>query len=424
MIVSKVAFADVVHQTIYFSREVPSEALVLELLDTGWVQRLRDISQTGNTSLVYMFMEHSRFGHSLGVAHLANQIMNHLASEHPNEVAQYRVAISAAALLHDIGHIAPGSHSAYRTWFPTAEDKHEEVAIKIIESDPEIREVLEKYGSNVASQVVAILRESSAVPAWTWEIISGGGWNVDRGNWCIVDSVMAGVTYGRYNISALVEALTLTADGHVALKESRKDAMMHFAIARHSMYRQVYQHRVFLASEAINQSLVQRARDIGTKLNFADAHARAVLNSTNPDELSLDTIFAMRESWWRYHLNRWATEEDEILRDLACRLRDRRLLKTVRINQGENHTKLFKDAEAATRASGLDPKYYLHEVTVSDMHAGDSEHSLLVLTDNGKLQPLNRSEPLWNAMIEEGRNTRRSWLVMPEEAKRALGKER
>ena len=57
----KIAFADVVKQTIYFDTEIPAENLIVQLIDTNWVQRLRDIAQTGNAALVYMFCEHSRF---------------------------------------------------------------------------------------------------------------------------------------------------------------------------------------------------------------------------------------------------------------------------------------------------------------------------------------------------------------------------
>jgi HD superfamily phosphohydrolase len=65
-----VNFADVAHGTLIFDKANSWDALILKLVDTAWVQRLRRISQTGNTKLVYMFAEHSRFGHSLGVAYL------------------------------------------------------------------------------------------------------------------------------------------------------------------------------------------------------------------------------------------------------------------------------------------------------------------------------------------------------------------
>jgi len=421
---SSIAFADVVHQTIYFSREVKSEALALDLMETKWFQRLRDISQTGNTSLVYMFMEHSRFGHCVGVAYLANHLMNRLAQADSAEVEEYRCAVSAAAVLHDIGHIAPGSHSAYRTWYPGCEDCHEQLAIRVIKEDPQIASVLNSYGEGLIEQVAQILSEQRDLPPWTWEIISGGGWNVDRGNWCIVDSVMAGVTYGRYNIPALLESMVITPDKHLALKENRRDAMMHFGIARHSMYRQVYQHRVFLASETLNRSIVQRARDLGKNLCFADTHARAVLDSDSPGDLALHNLFAMRESWWRYHLSRWAEDPDSILHDLARRLLSRDLLKTVRIQPQDDARSLREAAKKAVTQAGFDPLYYLHEVSPSNMHACEAENSMMVLMENGDLFPLGRAEPLWNAMVEESKNPRHAWLVMPAEAKRLLGRER
>ena len=55
---SDITFADVVHQSVSFSKNDPAEALLLNLIDTPWFQRLRDISQTANTRLVYMFSEH------------------------------------------------------------------------------------------------------------------------------------------------------------------------------------------------------------------------------------------------------------------------------------------------------------------------------------------------------------------------------
>ncbi|OVE79906.1 hypothetical protein BVY02_01930, partial [bacterium J17] len=94
-----VSFADVAHQTLIFNSNDPASKLVLELLDTRWMQRLRDVRQTGNTQLLYMYTEHSRFGHGLGVAYLAIKLMNHLATTSPEEIEPYKLAVAGAALL-------------------------------------------------------------------------------------------------------------------------------------------------------------------------------------------------------------------------------------------------------------------------------------------------------------------------------------
>ncbi len=421
---SAITFADVVHQSISFSRDIPAHAVVLDLIDTKWVQRLRDISQTANTRLVYMFSEHSRFGHSIGVAHLANMLMDKLAAKYKREIDQYRTAVSAAALLHDVGHLAPGSHTAFKTWFPGLEDTHETIALRVITEDSEINKILSHFGESVPHQVAAILDESSDLPPWTWEIISGGGWNVDRGNWCIVDSILAGVSYGRYNIPALTESMVLSDDKHLALQENRLDAMMHFALSRHAMYRQIYQHRVLLSADTLNQALAKRAREIKDSLPFADNAMRQVLSADSPESLSLDTIFAMRESWFRYHLLQWSQSNDPILSDLSNRLLYRRLFKTVRVGEFDDKADLRGRAVEAVKKAGLNPDYYLHEITTSNMNSSDYKKSMVVLMDDGRSRHLADAEPLFGSMAKESGSLKKSWLVMPKEAKDLMGRAR
>ncbi|RIL00864.1 MAG: hypothetical protein DCC75_13805, partial [Proteobacteria bacterium] len=366
---SAITFADVAHPSLSFSKELPADALVLALIDSAWVQRLRDISQTANTRLVYMFSEHSRFGHCLGVAYLAKSLMDKLAAQFPDKVEPYRLAVSAAAILHDIGHIAPGSHTAYKTWFPGQPDHHEKIAAAIIDSDSEINRILEQHsggqGAQLAALVTKILCEDRTLPAWTWQIISGGGWNVDRGNWCIVDSVMAGVSYGRYNIDALTDSITITSSDELALTENRLDAMTHFMVSRQAMYRQMYQHRVLLAADMINRAVVERARDLGAKLPFCDEVMSKALAAKSAADLDLSVIFRMRESWWRYHVSCWASGSDEILRDLSNRLLNRRLFKTVRVRSSADLPQLRAQAEQAASQLGLEARYYIHEVSTS-----------------------------------------------------------
>lgn len=419
-----VSFADVAQPIVSFSRSEPADALVLKLIDTKWFQRLRDISQTANTRLVYMFSEHSRFGHSIGVAYLAKLLLEALEEHQPEKVRQYRNAIQAAALLHDIGHIAPGSHTAYTTWFPNSVDAHEQIGCQIIREDPEIAGILKEIDPELPELVIRILQEDDTLPPWTWEVISGGAWNADRGNWCIVDSVMAGVSYGQYNVAALIGSLHISDDHNLAIRENRLDALMHFSLSRHAMYRQIYQHRTLMAADMLNVAIAKRLRDLPEETYFADSPMSAVLKSTTPTELSLHTIFQMREGWWRYHLLQWQDSPDPILADLTQRLLHRQLLKTVRVLPDEDGELLLKKAEEAVRSTGYDPKYYLHRFRLSHMHRGDSKHALKVLQDNGQLVSLGNAEPLFEQLVEETDTPQREWIALPAEAKEQLGRER
>lgn len=418
---SDITFADVVHQSVTFSQDDPAERLILELADSRWFQRLRDISQTANTRLVYMFSEHSRLGHCLGVAYLAKLVLERLARRFPKDVEQHRPAILAAALLHDVGHLAPGSHTAFKAWFPGQPDSHEEIAELVLNEDPEISGILDRFSPSLRPAVLAILGESDGIPPWTWEIISGGGWNVDRGNWSTVDSVLAGVSYGKYNIAALVDSIILTDSKHLALMENRLDAMMHFMVSRHAMYRQIYQHRVLLAADMINKAIVQRARDLGEGLCFADGAMRSALSARRAEDLPLSTIFQMRESWWRYHLSRWAEGGDPVLRDLSDRLLHRRLFKTVRCSPTSSMEQLTREAQDALKTLSLDPRYYLHEITTADVHSGDNRQSMLVQLDDGRVITLGEADQMFKAVVSDDRISRRSWIALPKEAKAALG---
>ncbi|MCB0352742.1 MAG: HD domain-containing protein [Bdellovibrionales bacterium] len=421
---SIVSFADVAFPSVSFDSQESASQLVLELIDTEWFQRLRDISQTANTRLVYMFSEHSRFGHCVGVAFLAKFLLDHLSLSKRDLIEPYRGAVLAAALLHDIGHLAPGSHTAYKTWFPDAVDIHEELACRIISESTELRSILENFDPGTTDTVCAILREEHDLPPWTWEVISGGGWNADRGNWCIVDSVLAGVRYGQYNIEALVSAIGLSQDGHLILRENRLDAMMHFALSRHAMYRQVYQHRTLMASDTLNTAIAQRARDLQDKLEFQDPIMRRVLKVTSPFDLSLEELFEMKESWWRYHLSQWSRSNDSILADLSQRLLFRRLFKTIRVLHDEDEHDLFQQAKQAVRQAGYDPQYYLHRFGLSNMHRGDHRQSMLVLMDDNSVKRMKEAEPLFGALMEQREEALRSWIALPKEAKELLGRER
>ena len=435
---STINFADVAHQTLIFDKNIPSEALILKLLDSRWVQRLRYVLQTGNTKLVYMFAEHSRFGHSLGVAHLANLLMRHLKKFSAAQIEPYEQAVSAAALLHDIGHVAPGSHLAERIWGRDHRGRHELVGTRIIRQDPEIRSILEEFDPRLPELVCGILEDSSDLPAWTREIISGSGWNADRGNWSIVDSTMCAVSYGRYNVLAIIDAFRLTEDGQLVLQESRLDALTHFFVARDSMYRQIYQHRALQAVDALTVNLIERARDIAHSYQkepsvesahnafsekgiFVDeSFLKVLLAEDYSKDLSIEAIFCLTEPWWYYHLLRWCECQDEILRDLAIRLRDRRLFKTIRLTSESSVQKIRGAAEAAAQDLGYDPRYYVVTVEEADTHRGKDGETPQILLDSGKVVPVVEVEPLIAQLLAKPVSNRR-WLAVPQEVKEKLG---
>lgn len=87
----------VIHDPVHGSMRL--SGLVLQLVDSPEVQRLRGIRQLGMANLVFPGANHSRFEHALGVSHLVEQLGHELGLT-KDELD----TLLAAAVLHDIGH--------------------------------------------------------------------------------------------------------------------------------------------------------------------------------------------------------------------------------------------------------------------------------------------------------------------------------
>ena len=81
---------------------------------------------------------------------------------------------------------------------------------------------------------------------------------------------------------------------------------------------------------------------------------------------------------------------------------------------------MITEATKALESLHMDPRYYLHEITTADVHAGDSKQSMLVQLDNGQVVTLSEADSLIRSMAANSVQSQRSWLAMPAEAKRLL----
>lgn len=98
--------------------------VVKAIMDTPQVQRLRFLKQLGTADYAYMNVNHSRFEHSVGVAHLAERMCRRLQTRQPNLCITDKdvLCVKLAGLCHDLGH-GPFSH-VYCDMFPKELQKH------------------------------------------------------------------------------------------------------------------------------------------------------------------------------------------------------------------------------------------------------------------------------------------------------------
>jgi len=237
----------------------------LALIDTEEFQRLRRIHQLSMTYLIYHGAEHTRFGHSIGVLHIAGQIMDHLRHFAPlkdldeDEFFEKKALVRTAALLHDIGHgcfshIGENDANIY----PNLKDPvsgepasgHEVYTRCIIKE--RLAGCIEsrwprEMGYTMVEDVLMILSQGTSDPTFRFfdDIISGQ-LDCDKMDYLLRDSHYCGVEYGVYDLDKLVHSLRVAqieGNNVLAVSESGIQAVEGFVLARYWMFIQVYFHK-------------------------------------------------------------------------------------------------------------------------------------------------------------------------------------
>ena len=236
------------------------------IIDTPEFQRLRRIHQLGLSHYVYHGAEHSRFGHAMGVMHLAGIAVNRVIERNyelvretlgwplkAGEEEKRRLVLLArlSGLLHDIGH-APFSHTGEDKLFPegTNHESHGAEIIRnseigvIIDSDSECR------GRGITKEDVAdlVTSKSTLSAGFVQELISSP-WDVDKMDYLLRDSHYCGVKYGTFDIERILNTLTFddeigSGSLKLAINEGGLHALEAFVLARYYMFTQVYFHDV------------------------------------------------------------------------------------------------------------------------------------------------------------------------------------
>ncbi len=435
-------FRDPVHNIIQFDPD--SERVLLELIDSKALQRLRHIKQLGLSSYTYPGAEHSRFSHSLGVCHLMKRFIETILSLRGDRVRQYqeelrdhRMLALAAALLHDIGH-GPFSHALEKT---TGID-HEEWSQAIITGGTEITQILESYRSGFAREVADVIRRTHTAKSVV-KLLSSQ-LDTDRVDYLLRDSLMTGAGYGRFDLEWLIHVLrigTFRDDVEVGLDLDKGMSIAEdFVMARYYMYKHVYLHKSTRSAELIVGKILQRAVELRKEGALpVDPVLDAVLcpagdSGTAPiTKERLDAFLQLTDHtlWHKFYI--WQNHEDPVLSRLCRNLIERRLYKSI--PPPEDEFAFFKKLQELAARDGVPVDYiylkdtpsmrsytdvYLSHQPKDDESEGEREASeQIVLFDrNGVGHELANKSPIINQLRNKSVQLER--IYVPEAYKAIL----
>ena len=247
------------------------------LIDTRVFQRLHYIKQLAGAHYVYPGADHSRFGHSLGVMHLAGVMANHLLEKGYLDVDEVEM-IRIAALLHDIGH-GPFSH-VYEELLVAYKDKTHEDMTEWLILGTELKDILNDYGydpARIAKLAVGKLNDKDK--RFVNQIISSP-FDADKMDFLVRDSHFTGVEYGYVDVYRLIYSLDVV-EGNLAIRlPGALQALEAFIIARYEMFKAVYFHRTVRSVEVMLLKAMDYGKDVLNLLSFKSPEEYLLLDDS------------------------------------------------------------------------------------------------------------------------------------------------
>jgi HD superfamily phosphohydrolase len=410
---------DPVHKLIAF-QDTPCDRLLLELINTPEMQRLRRIKQMGLAETVFPGATHSRFAHSLGVLHVARLFLEQLERADGKPLPdEQRTFILCAALLHDVGH-GPFSH----VFELVTGQWHESFTRAIIRNDQtEVHRRLRAYDRDMPERLARFFdeeaeeRPSAGIPPYLAQVVSGQ-LDADRCDYLLRDSHATGTNYGLFDLPWLLAQLRPDPTGRrFYLTRKGLSAAETYLFARYHMYRTVYFHKTSRSAEVMLKLLFRRFKEVIGTEGIVRSVSPAIIEAFT-GQMSLTRYLQFDDHTITELFKGCVGSGDGILVRLADGLLNRRLYKAIDVTaqaatQDWSRILAF-DARVRERMArcGLDPRYCFAEDSASDTpyepYQPDAEKpTRQIYVENGAGQVVEISM-LSDALVQ----LRKTWTVL------------
>jgi len=359
--------------------------LLFRLVEHPWFQRLRRIKQVSLTHYVYPGALHTRFHHALGALHLMQEAVEVLRSKGAYISEEEAEAVSAAILLHDIGH-GPFSHTLEHT---LVQANHEALSLLFMEQ-------LNEDFSGALNMAIQIFRDQ--YPKRFLHQLVSGQLDMDRMDYLNRDSFFTGVHEGVIGYDRIIKMLAVH-QGELVVEEKGIYSIEKFLIARRLMYWQVYLHKTVVAAEQMLVQTLRRAKDLvragelvpvyGGLAYFLHHDLSATDFLTRRDEL-LGRYAALDDHDITFALKTWMLHPDPILSYLSSSLVNRKLFRLELRNEPFEEA-LIQKIEAAIAESwpaGAAQYLIIKGKETNSAYTVDVDE-IKILFKNGEVRPMS-----------------------------------
>ena len=311
----------IINDPVYGFITIP-DALIFDVIEHPFFQRLRRILQLGLTHYTYPSAQHTRFQHALGAMHLMGLAIGVLRSK-GIEISNLEArGLNLAILLHDIGH-GPFSHTLE---LAIVRDLSHEDLSKLFLAE------LNRQFSGELDLACAIFNDT--YPKKFMHQLVSSQLDMDRLDYLARDSFFTGVAEGVISYDRIIKMLTVCND-ELVVEGKGIYSIEKFLISRRLMYWQVYLHKTVIAADQLLVNLLKRAKFLeenGASL-FATPAFETFLRY-NPTRHDFETnlqwldLFSQLDDFDVFaSVKVWVSHPDPILSDLCERLVNRRLFR-------------------------------------------------------------------------------------------------
>jgi len=363
-----------------------------EVYQQPYLQRLTRIKQLGMSPYVYPGAQHTRFQHTTGAMYLMMEAVHHLQSKGIDITPAEAEAVTAAILLHDIGH-GPFSHVLEDSIIKGV--SHEEISLRLMER------------MNLASKgkldlAIAIFKDE--YPKKFLHQLVSGNLDMDRLDYLRRDSFFSGVTEGNIGSARIIKMLNVVKD-RLVVEAKGIYSIENYLLSRRLMYWQVYLHKTSLAAEKMLQHLLKRASDlaVANACPFASPALTHFLNGKQTygilTEEDLDHFVQLDDTDIWAAIKSWQFHPDFVLSILSKGLLERKLFKIEMGNAEPDPQRMESKTVAIMEQFGLkreEAAYLTSLSSVSSNMYSETDDSIDILYNSGDIVPITKASDMLN----------------------------